>query len=114
MPEILIVDDRPENLQVLQLILRKEGFKVLAATGGELALSIINKRQPALLITDMKMPQMSGLELCKIVKSDPLKKDIPVMFVSAYDDSDSIVEAFAAGGVTILPNRISPAKSLLE
>ncbi|MEI5638843.1 MULTISPECIES: response regulator [unclassified Pseudoalteromonas] len=110
MPEILIVDDRPENLQVLQLILRKEGFKVLAATGGELALSIINKRQPALLITDMKMPQMSGLELCKIVKSDPLKKDIPVMFVSAYDDSDSIVEAFAAGGVDYITKPYKPSE----
>ncbi|PAY01689.1 histidine kinase [Pseudoalteromonas sp. HM-SA03] len=110
MSDILIVDDMPENLQVLQLILRKEGYKVLAARGGDIALGIVKKYQPELIITDIKMPNMSGIELCKVLKSDNSTTAIPVIFVSAYEDSESLVHAFEVGGVDYITKPYKPAE----
>ncbi|PCK30122.1 response regulator [Pseudoalteromonas piscicida] len=110
MSDILIVDDMPENLQVLQLILRKEGFKVLAARGGDIALGIVKKQQPELIITDIKMPNMSGIELCKVLKSENTTASIPVIFVSAYEDSESLVQALEVGGVDYITKPYKPSE----
>ncbi|MDW7550717.1 hybrid sensor histidine kinase/response regulator [Pseudoalteromonas sp. McH1-7] len=110
MADILIVDDMPENLQVLQLILRKEGFKVLAARGGDIALSIVKKHHPALIVTDIKMPNMSGIELCKTLKSNAVTAGIPVVFVSAYEDSESLVQALSVGGVDYITKPYKPSE----
>lgn len=112
MAEILIVDDVAENLQILQLILRNEGHKVFAAISGELALNIVHKHSPELIISDINMPVMDGLVLCKTLKSSTKTQDIPVIFVSAERETDNIVAALEVGGVDYITKPFKPAEVL--
>jgi diguanylate cyclase (GGDEF)-like protein len=97
--EILVVDDTPANLQLLSNVLTERGYKVRMAPSGNLALMNIRTDKPDLILADIKMPGMSGFELCKELKADPDTSDIPVIFISALDQTADKVEAFALGGV---------------
>ncbi|CCQ12220.1 hypothetical protein PALB_31210 [Pseudoalteromonas luteoviolacea B = ATCC 29581] len=110
MREILIVDDVPENLQMLQLILKQPNHRVRAATSASIALKLIHDRAPHLVITDIKMPEMSGIELCTMLKQNEQFADIPIIFVSALSETDNIVEAFEAGGVDYITKPFKPAE----
>ncbi|KZN31759.1 hypothetical protein N474_02510 [Pseudoalteromonas luteoviolacea CPMOR-2] len=110
MANILIVDDVAENLQILQLILRNEGHKVFAAISAEVALRIVTEHLPDLIISDIKMPQMSGLEFCKELKESAATAQIPIIFVSAQSDTDNIVAALEVGGVDYITKPLKPAE----
>ncbi|MCG7535965.1 response regulator [Pseudoalteromonas sp. OOF1S-7] len=112
MADILVVDDVAENLHMLQLILRQQGHTVLAAINAEIALNIIQRKPPELVITDIKMPGTSGIELCKLLKADKHTSHIPVIFVSAHSDTDWIVEALHAGGNDYITKPFIPAEIL--
>jgi len=96
---ILIVDDNPENIKVLGTILRQEKYKVIMAQSGEMAINASDKLTPNLILLDINMPEMNGFETCKILKNDPQKKDIPIIFLTAYTDAGHKKDAFIAGGV---------------
>ncbi|MEI7611609.1 MAG: response regulator [Betaproteobacteria bacterium] len=96
---ILIVDDKADNLAVLSELLEQSGFKVQPALFGELALRAVAARKPDLILLDICMPEMDGFEVCRALKADPLSRDIPVIFVSAMLDLADRTAAFAAGGV---------------
>lgn len=98
-PLILVVDDVPGNLQLLARILRKENYQIALADNGKKALSIIDKKKPALILLDIMMPFMDGFEVCKYLKADDETKDIPIIFISALDDVQKKVKAFKIGGV---------------
>ena len=108
--DILIVDDVAENLQMLQLILKCPRFRIRAATSGHTALQLIENQLPDLIITDIKMPNMSGVDLCRLLKADKRTSHIPLMFVSAYTDTDNIVEALEVGGVDYISKPFRPAE----
>ena len=110
MANILIVDDIVENLHVLQLILKSEDHTVRAATNAVLALQLVEKNRPDIIITDINMPVMSGIELCQTLKSKDEFKHIPIIFVSAQTDIDNIVQALEAGGVDYLTKPFRPAE----
>ena len=110
MANILIVDDVAENLQILQLILRNEGHKVFAAISAEIALNIVQEHLPDLIISDIKMPKMSGLEFCKELKTSASTAQIPIVFVSAQSDTDNIVAALEVGGVDYITKPLKPAE----
>lgn len=112
MREILIVDDVPENLHVLQLILKQPNHRVRAVKSGVLALKLAKEHIPHLIITDINMPEFSGFELCKALKADPELNNVPVIFVSAMSDSDNIVKAFDIGGVDYITKPFKPAEIL--
>ncbi|KZN48530.1 ATP-binding response regulator [Pseudoalteromonas luteoviolacea] len=112
MADILIVDDIAENLQILQLILRNEGHKVYAAISGEVAMTIAQAHLPELIISDINMPNMDGLELCKLLKQSSDTTHIPVIFVSAERETDQIVEALEVGGVDYITKPFKPAEVL--
>ncbi|WP_171044999.1 response regulator [Pseudoalteromonas rubra] len=112
MADILVVDDVAENLHMLQLILRQQGHTVLAAINAEIALNIIKRKPPELVITDIKMPGTSGIELCKILKTEKHTSHIPVIFVSVHSDTDWIVEALHAGGNDYITKPFIPAEIL--
>ncbi|TMP26454.1 hybrid sensor histidine kinase/response regulator [Pseudoalteromonas rubra] len=112
MADILVVDDVAENLHMLQLILRQQGHTVLAAINAEVALNIIHRKPPELVITDIKMPGTSGIELCKLLKAEKHTSHIPVIFVSAHSDTDWIVEALHAGGNDYITKPFIPAEIL--
>jgi CheY-like chemotaxis protein len=98
-PLILIVDDNPKNLQVLGNYLQIEGYLVEFALDGKSALDWISKAEFDLILLDIMMPGMDGLEVCRIIKSDPFKHKIPVIFLTAKIDTESIVSAFDLGAV---------------
>ncbi|MGC9386837.1 MAG: HD domain-containing phosphohydrolase [Hydrogenovibrio sp.] len=97
--EILVVDDIAANLKLLSNILNDEHYTVRVAINGEMALASIQAKQPDLILLDIKMPQMDGFEVCKRLKADPKTAGIPIIFISAMNETEGKVDAFRAGGV---------------
>jgi len=97
--EILIVDDIPDNLNLLCQTLESEGYNIIAAPSGEIALQIVARIQPDLILLDIMMPGMDGFETCRRFKADKRLADIPVIFITARDETESVVEGFQVGGV---------------
>ena len=94
---ILIVDDLPENIEILGTVLRKNKYKVAVAMNGEDAVSISKKLLPALILLDISMPGMDGFSVCKTLKNDHLTADIPIIFVTAKVESEDIIKGFSYG-----------------
>lgn len=99
MPNILIVDDIPANLKVLSEILKTEGFRVRPVTSGKLALQVIEKEKPDLILLDIMMPDMDGYEVCRQIKANKQFNEIPIIFISALNETGDVVKALKAGGV---------------
>ena len=94
---ILIVDDQPTNLHLLRSILSMHHVRL--TTTGSSALTFAQTALPDLILLDVKMPEMNGFEVCRRLKSDPQTKFIPVIFISALNDSADKLNGFHAGGV---------------
>jgi sigma-B regulation protein RsbU (phosphoserine phosphatase) len=97
--EILIVDDTAANLRLLSQMLSEQGFKVRAVTNGARALAAMRSAPADLVLLDIKMPGMSGFEVCEELKADVQTRDIPIIFISALDEVADKVNAFQVGGV---------------
>ncbi len=97
--KILAVDDTPESLKLLTDILESEGYEVLSASSGELALPAAAINPPELVLLDIRMPTMDGYEVCQRLKAQPETRNIPVIFVSAATETDVKVQGFAIGAV---------------
>ncbi|BDM79385.1 response regulator [Acaryochloris marina] len=97
--KILLVDDQPQNLRLLTDVLEEQGYEVLQALNGNVALQAVSLDQPQLILLDIQMPEMDGYTVCQKLKADPSTQDIPVVFVSALDESWDKVKAFSVGGV---------------
>ncbi len=95
---ILIVDDFPKNLQVLGNIL-EEKYRTAVAKNARNALDFIEKRRPDLVLLDIMMPGMDGYQACEMLKRSPGTKDIPVIFLTAKNETEDIVRGFKAGAV---------------
>lgn len=97
-PSVLIIDDDPKQIVIASSILKSENCSVLAATKCSEAFEVIKREMPSLIVLDIVMPDMNGFEFCKKIKSDPKTADIPVIFATAYNDSENIRKSFEAGG----------------
>jgi signal transduction histidine kinase len=97
--DILIVDDTPANLRLFSQMLTKQGYTVRLARTGELALSGARALPPDLILLDIRMPGMDGYEVCRHLKADARTREIPVIFLSALDQTEDKVHALAFGGV---------------
>jgi serine phosphatase RsbU (regulator of sigma subunit) len=97
--QILVVDDTPANLRLLSQVLTEDGYRVRAVTSGARALESAQAAPPNLILRDIRMPEMSGFEVCERLKTDPRTRDVPVIFISALDDVEAKVRAFHMGGV---------------
>ncbi|MEB3329940.1 MAG: response regulator [Candidatus Sericytochromatia bacterium] len=98
-PTILLVDDVPENLRVLADLLLQHGMSPRPITSARGALRLLETVAVDLILLDINMPEMSGFELCSLLKQDPRHADIPVIFLSAAHETDHKVQAFQRGGV---------------
>ena len=96
---ILLVDDTPDNLRLLSDLLEGEGYEVRPASSGARALAAVQAEPPDLILLDIKMPEMSGHEVCAILKSEAHTSGIPIIFISALQDTTEKVKGFALGGV---------------
>lgn len=99
---VLIVDDNLRNLEVLGRILKEEGFLIGLTQSGKETLEQLESLRPDLILLDVMMPDMSGYDLCRIIKQNDKLKDIPVIFVSAKTQTEDLVEGFNAGGVDFI------------
>ncbi|NLF97743.1 MAG: response regulator, partial [Candidatus Riflebacteria bacterium] len=98
-PTIMIVDDTPENLQLLREMFDNAEYRVVAFPSGKLALAAACKNPPDIILLDINMPEMDGFEVCRQLKADEALKEIPIIFVSALSETQDKVRAFTAGGV---------------
>lgn len=101
-PTILVVDDRPESVQMISDLLAIEGYQVLAAYTGQEALDSIQRRLPDLVLLDLNMPVMNGYEVCERLKADPATADIPVLMLTAWADPDHRVQGLQLGAADYL------------
>jgi two-component system alkaline phosphatase synthesis response regulator PhoP len=99
---ILIVDDEKEILNMLSLNLRIHGYKVFEANNGQSALEIAKKEIPDLILLDIMMPNMDGIEVCSILKHQVSTRAIPVIMVSAKDQISDKIDGLSAGAVDYL------------
>src|SRR4051794_27910511 len=90
-PAILIVDDAPDNLAVLRTMMLRQGYQTFLATSGDRALEIAQRVKPDLILLDIVMPGIDGLETCRRLKAHPATARIPVIFMSARGELDDIV-----------------------
>lgn len=109
---ILIVDDNPKNLQVLGNLLKAEGYEVEFALGGPAALEWLSQRSFDLVLLDIMMPDLDGFEVCNEIKKKPGLKDIPVIFITANTDTESITKGFKAGGMDYITKPFIPDELL--
>lgn len=96
--KILVVDDVETNRIILEEIIKNMGEQPVLAENGEEALELVKQCLPQLVLTDISMPGMDGYELCRILKGNEKTKNIPIVFISAFDDPKDIMEGFSLGG----------------
>ena len=104
---ILAVDDTPENLDVVKGILVPE-YNVKVAINGKMALKVVESQKPDLILLDIMMPEMDGYEVCEALKANPDTVDIPVIFLTAKDQTDDETKGFDLGGADYILKPVSP------
>ncbi|MFG1491482.1 response regulator, partial [Oceanospirillum sp. HFRX-1_2] len=109
---ILVVDDSPDALSLINDALEDAGMDVLVALEGRQALNIARKMKPDMILMDAIMPHMDGFEACRQIKADPELAAIPVIFMTGLNDTDDIVRGLEAGGVDYLVKPINPNELL--
>ena len=97
--DILIADDVPANLRLLSNMLAEQGHKVRSVINGQMVLMATRAAPPDLILLDINMPGMNGYEVCEHLKVDDRTRDIPIIFISALDETEDKVKAFTVGGV---------------
>ena len=97
-PRILIVDDVDTNRYVLRDIIQEMGYQPILTENGKQALKVMERIYPQLIILDIAMPEMDGYEVCKLLKENVETREIPVVFISAFDEPADIVQGFNLGG----------------
>ena len=107
---VLIVDDVPKNIQVAANILQKSGYQMAFAQDGPTAIEQTRKNRFDLILLDIMMPDMDGFEVCRRIKEQPACREIPIIFLTAKNDSDSIVEGFHLGAMDYLTKPFNGAE----
>ncbi len=107
-PTILVVDDQETVIKVMERML-SDAYEVLVAKSGASALEIARNKLPDLILLDMVMPEMDGIEVCQRLGADPLTAGIPVIFVTSMDDRHNEETGFRAGAVDYITKPPSPA-----
>lgn len=108
MQKILIADDDPNVREVIRFALSKAGYAVVSADNGATALRLFAREQPALLVLDILMPEMDGLEVCRRLRAEPRSAAIPILFVSSRDDEVDKIIGLEMGGDDYLAKPFSP------
>jgi len=106
--KVMIIDDNETNVKLLNLVLTKAGFKTDTIINPKFAFDIIKETKPTLILLDINMPEINGLQLCKMIKKDNETKAIPVIFVSSLTDVKYIAGGLAIGAVDYITKPIKP------
>lgn len=107
---LLVVDDDPQTLAALQQILQPEGFELTLLQDARQFWEVLQQSNPDLLIVNVEMPNFSGIDLCRVLRNDPHHSQLPVVFLSAHSDAETVHQAFAAGADDFLTKPIHPTE----
>jgi DNA-binding response OmpR family regulator len=119
-PSVLIVDDDPAALRMIEYVFRRADYEVHLASNGPVALSKADEVKPDLIILDVMMPEVSGLEVCARLRAQPSTVHLPIIMLSAKDQVDDKVDGFEAGADDYISKPVDPqellarAKALLQ
>jgi DNA-binding response OmpR family regulator len=108
MAKILIAEDERDIRDLVAFTLRFAGYEVVAAANGEEAVLLASKEDPDLILMDVRMPRMTGYDACRVMKSNPELKDIPVVFLSAKGQESEIQTGLEAGAEEYLLKPFAP------
>ena len=113
---VMVVDDNPNNLALLEDVLQPWGYEVRSFPRGRMALAAIPATMPDLILLDINMPEMSGYEVCKRLKSDSLFCGIPVIFLSALNGKEALIGGFECGAVDYIskPFEVAEVKARVD
>ncbi|HMX41340.1 MAG TPA: response regulator transcription factor [Saprospiraceae bacterium] len=106
--KILIVDDEPDILEFLQYNLRKEGYTVVTASDGRQAIGVAEREKPSLILLDIMMPELDGVETCRMLRTRKEFNDTPIAFLTARDEDFSQITALDVGGDDYITKPIKP------
>jgi len=106
--QIVIVEDEPDILEVLRYNLRREGFKVESSMDGVQGLRLVQNLVPDLVLLDLMLPGLDGLEICRVLKSDQSSRHIPIIMVSAKGEESDIVRGLSIGADDYITKPFSP------
>ncbi|CAK0766361.1 hypothetical protein CCP3SC15_3470001 [Gammaproteobacteria bacterium] len=112
--DILVVDDSPENLSFITDLLTTVGYRVRAAINGELALRSVQVKPPALILLDIRMPDMDGFEVCRRLKANAATQAIPIIFASALTDIAEKIKSFELGAVDYVSKPLNTQEVLMR
>jgi signal transduction histidine kinase/DNA-binding response OmpR family regulator len=111
---ILVIDDNREHLRVLGALLKEQGYIVQLAPNSQMGLASARTDPPDMVLLDVDTPPMSGYEVCRVLKHDATTRDIPIIFISAFDEALDKVKAFEAGAVDYLTRPFHTEEVLLR
>ncbi len=111
-PLVLAVDDDPSILRVIEMLLTRSGYTVRTAASGDKALILLRSMVPAVLISDVQMPGMSGYDLCSVVKRDARLQNVPVVFLTAQGSPQDYKTGHDLGAVVYMSKPFKPEKLL--
>jgi len=114
MAKILIVEDDPTTVQLIEFLLEKNGFEVLIAYNGVEALEISKKEKSDLILMDVMMPKMDGIEAIEKLKKDETTRDIPIVILSALGQEMDVMRGLQAGALSYIVKPFSPNELLDE
>jgi len=110
--KVLVVDDTPANVSLMLDALTEAGYELLVAENGRSALQLLEHNQPDLILLDLVMPELDGFATCDRLKKHPEWRDIPVLIMTALDEPDEKVRAFASGAVDYITKPVYPPEVL--
>ncbi len=111
--KILICEDEEILLTALEFRLSKQGFKTILAKNGKQALQLIEDEKPDLVVADIMMPYVTGLELVDFVRND-FESDLPIIIISALEEDDVILKAFELGASDFIAKPFKPTELVLR
>ncbi|MEQ1746195.1 MAG: response regulator transcription factor [Saprospiraceae bacterium] len=106
--KIMIVDDEPDILEFLRYNLRKEGYDVVSANDGRAALIVAEREKPSLIVLDIMMPELDGVETCRLLRRNKTFENTPIAFLTARDEDFSQITALDVGGDDYITKPIKP------
>ena len=112
--KILIVDDQLTTVDLLRKRLESQGYRISLAQSGERGLELVNRIEPDLILLDIRMPGITGLETCRRLKGDESTQAIPVVFLTAHNEPEHVIAGFQAGGVDYICKPFEPEEALIR
>ena len=107
--KVLIADDEPDIVEILKYNLEKEGYEVITAKNGDEAIDQAKRTQPQLIVLDMMMPRKNGMEVCEILRAQPIFKDTLIMFLTALSDEATQIRGLGTGADDYVSKPVSPS-----